>query len=65
MAHPRNRDKHRLTSSSTSWPGAPPLRRAVSNSRTTPAHSGPKASSNSFLILRASVGDAPPVETAT
>src|SRR5215210_1398434 len=65
VAHPRNRDKHRLTSSSRFSPGAPPLRRAVSNSSTTPAHSGPKASSSSLLIRRASVGDAPPVETAT
>src|SRR5215212_9711757 len=65
MAHTRNRDKHRLTSSSRFLPGALPLRRAVSNSSTTPAHSGPKASSSSPLIRRASVGDAPPVETAT
>src|SRR5215210_5708121 len=65
MAHPRNRDKHRLTSSSRSSPGSPPLRRAVSNSSTRSAHSGPKPSSSSLLIRRASVGDAPPVETAT
>src|SRR5215203_4808264 len=65
VAHPRNRDKHRPTSSSRSWPGPLPLRRAVSNSSTTPAHSNPKASSSSFLIRRARVGDAPPVETAT
>src|SRR5829696_1260218 len=65
VAHPRNRDKHRLTSSSTLSAGVPPLRRAVSNSSTTPAHSGPKASSSAFLIRRASGGDAPPVETAT
>jgi hypothetical protein len=65
VAHPRNRDKHLLTSSSRSWPGVPPPRRTVSNSSTTPAHSGPKASSSSPLIRRASVGEAPPVETAT
>src|SRR5215211_3738681 len=65
VAHPRNRDKHRLTSSSRLAPGLPPPRRAVSNSSTTPAHSGPKASSSSPLMRRASVGDAPPVETAT
>src|SRR5215204_5595914 len=65
VAAARKRDKHRLTSFSRTSPGALPPRRAVSNPSTTPAHSGPKASSSSPLIRRASVGDAPPVETAT
>src|SRR5919107_1063036 len=65
VAHPRNRDKHPSTTSSSSSSALRPSRRALPNSSTTPAHSEPNALSSSHLILRASVGEAPPVETAT
>src|ERR671920_1319083 len=65
VAHPRNRDKHSSTTSSSSSSALRPSRRALPNSSTTPAHSEPNVLSSSYLILRASVGEAPPVETAT
>src|SRR5919107_852603 len=64
VAHPRNRDKHLFTSPSSSSAGGEPSTRAACSSSTMPAHSGPKRPSSSPLIPRASVGEAPPVETA-
>src|SRR5918997_1619359 len=64
-AHPRKRDQHRTTPSSVPRSTATPSPLAVRNLSTMPAHSTANDGSIASRILRASVGEAPPVETAT